>query len=82
MKRSVSLVMGEDSISQLAIRIGVLERELKALRSQVVRMNPTTSDWLESVSGSMKSVPEDSYNEILAAGRAIVSGEREIAEEL
>ena len=75
--------MADPSIAELNDRVRNLERDLEALRAQVAKSPPSSgSNWVESVSGSMKDFPEDSYRKMIEAGRAIVAGEIEIGSEM
>lgn len=74
--------MADPSISELTDRVRTLERDLEALRSEVARSRRSDSEWVESLSGSMKDFPDESYDEIMAMGRAIVAGEQSVSDQL
>lgn len=66
--------MADTSIVELSDRVRALEREVAAIRTRVVEPDGN-GNWVAAVSGSMKDFPQESFDEIMAAGRAIVDGE-------
>ncbi len=74
--------MPEISLVEVESRLHVVELGLQELRARVAGGVPSTANWLDVVSGSMSDIPEETYREIMAAGRAIVAGEADLREDL
>ena len=65
--------MAESTIAELEERIETLEREVGILRSQNAAL--PGDEWAKSVSGSMKDIPQESYDEFQKLCLAVRRGE-------